>query len=115
MLNQPPIRDANGKAVIETSEWLTIEEDDLELIVKAVNAMQAVNAMPTPSRGLANGVSLVICFVAVTLAGLTLFGIGYGMWWLLDWPRPILTGLALGTGAFTIFELGRVVEQHRTP
>jgi hypothetical protein len=33
----PLILDANGDPVLETSEWITIKQADLNLIVKAVN------------------------------------------------------------------------------
>ena len=37
----PPILDANDRAVLSTSEWLTISDENVELIVRAVNALPA--------------------------------------------------------------------------
>lgn len=36
---KPPVLDANGEPVMACSEWMEIREPDLELIVRAVNAM----------------------------------------------------------------------------
>lgn len=40
-VTEPPILDANGDAVMSTSEWLEISREDVELIVIAVNAHDA--------------------------------------------------------------------------
>lgn len=35
----PPIRDANGRPVLDTSEWLTISDDNVRLMVAGVNSL----------------------------------------------------------------------------
>lgn len=38
VIDEPVIVDADGEEVLGSSEWLRLDPDDLDLIIKAVNA-----------------------------------------------------------------------------
>ena len=44
LLMPSPFLDANDRAVLATSEWLTISEANIDLILRAVNALPAGDA-----------------------------------------------------------------------